>query len=477
MLHFARTARATVLAAIGVSVFSTGLLVATADGAYAAKAKAGAAKAAAAPGAATSEADQKLKEAAAVRQAYEAGIKSYASGKYQLAIDELSSALRGGGLASPEMAKALYVRGLANKKLSKPGLAISDLTSALWLKNGLGEADQKTAMAERAEAYRLAGLSDGNSSADNVSVADPNPSPAVAKIVVPAPPAIAAIPAAPATSKAKPAVATVAVAPREITRQSPDSEAAKDAANARRLASAPVETSGVQAAAAGSLIAEPARSAPGAQVLEPAASVAVPAPTLALATPAAAAPASPSATPVLAAVAIAGSPAADPAAAQKSGTISGFFSNLFNGGAATPAAAAAAKPVTTASTTPSVAALTLSDTAPAVAAPFKKAGAPMPPGQLAAAPVTPAAVMPAGKYKLHIAAVRSRAEAEALAQKLASQQGAALKSRTPVVDEAVIGSMGTFYRVRVGSFANVQEPRGVCNTLRSSGFDCLVVTN
>ena len=82
-----------------------------------------------------------------------------------------------------------------------------------------------------------------------------------------------------------------------------------------------------------------------------------------------------------------------------------------------------------------------------------------------------------GKYKLHIAAVRSRAEAEALAQKLAAQQGPALKSRMPVVDEAVIGSMGTFYRVRVGSFANAEEPRGVCNTLRSSGFDCLVVTN
>jgi cell division septation protein DedD len=73
--------------------------------------------------------------------------------------------------------------------------------------------------------------------------------------------------------------------------------------------------------------------------------------------------------------------------------------------------------------------------------------------------------------------VRSRPEAEALAQKLATQQGPALKSRIPVVDEAVIGSMGTFYRVRVGSFANADEPRGVCNTLRSSGFDCLVVTN
>ena len=90
---------------------------------------------------------------------------------------------------------------------------------------------------------------------------------------------------------------------------------------------------------------------------------------------------------------------------------------------------------------------------------------------------TAAAAQPKGKYKIHIAAVRSRAEAEALAQKLASQNGTALKNRTPVVDEAVIGSMGTFYRVRVGSYATADEPRGVCNTLRTSGFDCLVVTN
>ena len=93
--------------------------------------------------------------------------------------------MRGGGLGSAEMAKALYVRGMAYKKQSKPGLAISDLTSALWLKNGLGDADQKSAIAERAEAYRLAGLGDGNTGEDSVSVADPNPAPAGAKAAWP----------------------------------------------------------------------------------------------------------------------------------------------------------------------------------------------------------------------------------------------------------------------------------------------------
>jgi hypothetical protein len=47
----------------------------------------------------------------------------------------------------------------------------------------------------------------------------------------------------------------------------------------------------------------------------------------------------------------------------------------------------------------------------------------------------------------------------------------------PTVDEAVIGSMGTFYRVRINGYASQDEPRSLCNKLRTSGLDCLVVTN
>src|SRR5688572_15722110 len=98
----------------------------------------------------TSEADQKKQAAEAARQAYDAGLKAFANGKYQPAIDQLSSAVKAGGLSSAEMAKALYTRGLAYKKQNKPGLAISDLTSALWLKNGLSGNDRQAATAERA---------------------------------------------------------------------------------------------------------------------------------------------------------------------------------------------------------------------------------------------------------------------------------------------------------------------------------------
>ena len=54
----------------------------------------------------------------------------------------------------------LYYRGLVFRKLGKPGFAVSDLTSALWLKNGLSEAERADAIKVRALAYNEAGISD-----------------------------------------------------------------------------------------------------------------------------------------------------------------------------------------------------------------------------------------------------------------------------------------------------------------------------
>ena len=50
------------------------------------------------------------------------------------------------------------------------------------------------------------------------------------------------------------------------------------------------------------------------------------------------------------------------------------------------------------------------------------------------------------------------------------------KPRQPEISEAVLGNMGTFYRVRIGPYADAKEPQQLCGGLRSSGFDCLVVT-
>ncbi len=385
------------------------------------------------------------------RKSLDAGAKSLAAGKYQPAVDQLSTALRG-GLAGPDMAKALYLRGLAYKKQGKPGLAISDLTSALWLKNGLNSDDRKHATAERAEAYSMAGLGDGTSGgSERIAVADPNKTPPDTAPPGPAP--VAAAPAAPVA--APPADDAIA----QVTRQAPQSTAAQEAANARRIAAMPVEAGGLQSAATATLISRPnstlaAETAPSAPVSAPF--------QIATAEPAAS-------TPTLSALPTDNS-ANSPAPASPMSSIGGFFSNIFSGNTSQPSTDVHS--VTTASTSAHDPQISSWSNATSVGEPGK--------ATKSAAKEPPAAAKKSakkGKYKLHIAAVRSRADADALAQKLTSQHAAELGDHVPTVDEAVIGSMGTFYRVRVGGYASQEEPRGLCNKLRTSGFDCLVVTN
>lgn len=390
---------------------------------------------------------QKKQAAAAARQAYDAGLKDFANGRYQNAIDQLSTALKAGGLSSTEMAKALYTRGIAYKKQNRPGLAISDLTSALWLKNGLSGNERETATAERVDAYRMAGLQDTGKGAERV-IADSDTGPTTSSAGLSA----AAIAEAAASGPNGGAGSNAA----PITRQDPASEAAQDAARAR-AAYAPVDEGGLQSAATSTVVSAAATSPPAqatssfglAPTPEPAAGSNV-----AAGTPSSATGSGLSAVPA---------------------AVTGFFSNIFGGGTSAPAAAPQAS-VTTASTTPVEPATSSWSNATVVT----DAGAKVTSKNGKQASRTQAAAQPAarkGKYKVHIAALRSRSEAEALAKQLVAQHGADLSDHPPTVDEAVIGSMGTFYRVRIGGYASQEEPRSLCNKLRTSGLDCLVVTN
>ncbi len=448
---------------------------------------------------------EKKKTADAGRASLDAGLKSHASAKHQLAADQLSSALRTGGLSSGDMARALYTRGLSYKALSKPGLAISDLTSALWLKNGLSEADRQAAMAQRAEAYQLAGLSDNGLGAERAVVANPNPPAAAA-----APPVKVAIAreqqaVAPQISASSDgassgsATSTWSSTPQQVTRQAPDSEAALDAARARKLAAAPVETNGLDAALVSRAVAAvpaPVQNEVSPMAMAMTSDAATPPPVAPAASRSDASAASPqlSALPTDASASDGSTPTvAAPSLGGLPSTVSGFFSNIFGGGnqqaaTAEPPSAISTlpgSPIQTAAISPKAEAASSATTGSANGAGNSSGSSsvamtapPVVPSALAQPPVSKSKqANTGGKYKLHIAALRSRAEAETLAQQLASKHGGDLAQRAPTVDEAVIGSMGTFYRVRVGSYANSDEPRGVCNKLRISGFDCLVVTN
>jgi hypothetical protein len=436
----------------------------------------------AAGGMATNVVAQAASEKTAVQRAYQGGVKAFQAAKYQSAVDQLSSALRIGGLGNSDLARAMYLRGVSYKRLNKPGLAVSDLTSAIWINNGLSDADKQAAIAERADAYNAAGISGGATVAAAASSAAP-----VAAASAPPAQAAQAAGSAPPVAIDSPFVSTV-------TRQPATSSAAQEAANARRLAATPVDAGGLTRAATAHLTGNTQPS-----------DATVPLPVSPAPSPLAAAAEGPAntaspvfgvpsglpsdATPSLSVLPADDAPAAGGTADLSAipQAIGGFFSNIFGGGAGSPSApvAQASEPVATLAAGPPADAAPAPPPMTTAALPSATVAAPLPSASVkpSAAPPVAKPAQPAqpqvksGKYKLHIAAMRSRDEAEAVAQKLAAAHAGDLASRVPAVDEAVIGSMGTFYRVRVGSFANAAEPKAICDKLRSGGFDCLVVTN
>jgi SPOR domain len=100
------------------------------------------------------------RDPAAAQATIEAAGKLLEAGKTDQAVSSLSGAIAGGNLPPAVMARALYLRGAAHRKQAKPAQAISDLTSALWLKGGLSDTDRADATQQRTAAYSEAGLGD-----------------------------------------------------------------------------------------------------------------------------------------------------------------------------------------------------------------------------------------------------------------------------------------------------------------------------
>lgn len=202
----------------------------------------------------------------------------------------------------------------------------------------------------------------------------------------------------------------------------------------------------------------------------------------------------------------AGIPAAAPSAppvavtsvppASQSGGIGGFFNNLFSGFTGSGQSAPPPGEVATASTAPAAASLpTGSSSAVTAGAPSaavsawsnttavtpQRTASVSPPAATrpvaASAPqVTKAAAGAAGGYKLQVAVVRSRDEADRIIETLLIKHAPKIGQRVTRIDETVLGNMGTFYRVNVEAYADAAEPERLCGALRADGYDCLVVT-
>jgi tetratricopeptide (TPR) repeat protein len=290
---------------------------------------------------------KKKQDPVEAQRAVEAALKLLEAGKADQAAQALTIVLAGGNLPRPIMAKALLYRGIAYRQQKKPAQAIADLTSALWLKGGLAEADRSDALKQRTSAYQEAGLADSGG------------------------------PIAPAVPSGARATRTASVS---------DSVASPQAA-----ASPPQQSSGGW-----------------------------PNPFAGWFGGSSSAPTSPPPQPATTASIAASQPAPVPRSSE-------WTSNTEVRGSSEPVAA------------------------------------------------TVAAARPEGKFRIQVGMARTQAEAQALAVRVKREHGATLATREPEIDEAVVGNMGSFYRVRLGPFASAQEGQAACAKLKGTGIDCLVV--
>lgn len=372
-------------------------------------------------------------------QSLKRGIEAYKKNSFASAVGAFSTALSSGGLDSKSTARALYYRGMSYRKQGRSALALTDLNNALWLKNGLDETERADAIQGRTAAYKDAGIADPGIP-DDKGAASPAPeAPAAAASAEPQPSTPAARTSKPrksadpsptetTSSEAAPATAPTGEASPASAPPASRSRKSADATDATEKASGTTSAEGESSTAGNS------------------------------------------------------------ASQQPTSGIGNFFNKLFSGGSGEQGkGAATGDSVTTSSTGDSAAvsswsSATETDQGKRTSAPAKEAArATETAAKRTAALKTPEASETAqaapqkGKYRLRIGAVRSRTEAEQIAQRITSEHAATVGDRSPSIEEAVFGNMGTFYRVNIGPYASAAELTKLCQTVRSSGIDCMVV--
>jgi len=329
-------------------------------------------------GAEPKAAAKKKQDPVEAQRVIEAARKLIDAGKADQAVVSLSSTLAGGNLPPAIMAKALLFRGMAYRQQKKPAQAIADLTSALWLKGGLGEGDRKDALQQRIAAYQEAGLTETGAPANIAQAPSPRPQ------------------------------RTVTSGPSwgaETTWQPGAQGQAQSASSG----------SSDQGSGGWNLFANLFGGSPSPPQPAP-----TPPPAPVVAAPRPVAPTPPPA--------VEQPPAIQHQAQQHAAVGSAWSSN-------TEVQPTSAHVVTGALPT-----------------------------------------RPEGRYRIQVGIVRTQAEADALAVRMKREHADLLAGRETEIDQAVVGNMGSFYRVRLGPFASQQETNGICARLKGTGIDCLVVT-
>lgn len=378
------------------------------------------------------------------------GEASLDGGQYEAAVRQLSATVNDSKSTLAQASKALYLRGIAYRKLGMAGRAVSDLGAAVWL--GLPPADKARALVNKGLAYRAAGLA---------SQAD----------------------------------AALADARKASSAGEVDRLIAKDGSTAVASSSA---SSDIVGGSAGESVWD--RVVPSMPSFGSSSSSSPPpAPAAEEAPPAAAPPPTQTAE---AAPSTGWSAEVRDESAQPSGNaVSRWFGSLGGDSAPAPppppeAANPIPPPVASTATQTSTASRTTTASRTAAAAPpsaaswadntqTERAVSDSEDGTAVGrwfsrqtssdpAPV-PAASRPSAGYTVQLANSRSKAEAEGLWKK-AQGSNSQLASTGARIEEVNIGSFGTFYSVKIGPFPSESEGTKVCNALKRGGTDCSVVS-
>jgi len=357
------------------------------------------------------------------------GAASLAAGKYDAAVRQLSATINSDSASSGDAAKALYLRGIAYRKMGEPARAAADLGAAIWL--GLPEPDKVKALVNRGLAFQAAGLSK-EGEAELAAARKAGGSRAVDDLIAEgggAPEGAAAI-AAFATEVRPEAQggssATVSGGEAAAPQSEPPARTANASPSAWSTSVAGEQQQG--SSSSGNRLTRWFGSVTGSSTSETAAQKPPPAP----ASNAAPTP-----------------PPSKPAPQPSSATASSSWSTTTD----TPDASAGSSG---------------GESKSRWARLFNRSANAEPEAQPAPSPSA------GGAYRLQLATSRSEEEANALWKKVSQNQG--LAGIRPEIAKVEIGSFGTFYSLRIGPFPDKAESLKVCNALKRSGIDCSPAT-
>ena len=355
------------------------------------------------------------------------GAASLAAGKYDAAVRQLSSTINSDNASASDAAMALYLRGLAYRKMGESARAIADLGAAIWL--GLPAPDKVKAQVNRGLAYKAAGLSrEGEAELAAARKAGGDVEALIAE-----------------GGGGPPNAAAIAAFSTEVR---PEGQAASSASSGEALparnepAAPPTRTANASPGAWSTSVSDgqqPAESSSGNRLtrwfgsVTGSSSAPAPPPEPAPAPPQAAAPQPPP------------KPAAPPPSAAAAS--SSWSTTTAAQDAPAPASGGESKSRWS----------RMFDRSPEAERQPQPAAIPSASG---------------GGFPLQLATSQSEAEAKALWKKVSANAAGA----QPQIEKVDIGNFGTFWSLRIGPFPDKAESLKVCNALKRSGIDCSPVT-